>query len=532
MNSLSSLESEDVVLSNLLAYCTGHGVCISPSVSVQRVPGKGLGVYTNKPLQAGEQVMHVPTAALVTTASVPLSFVGRDARKDMPVHALLAAYLAFGLSQGKREDRARWTATWPRLSDFTWTLPMFWPQGLREPVGAGASNVHGEQQFLCLPPSLVGSWSPGTYTEEPSTKLVDVQLTKLAAHLEAVAKAFPVQAQSLLSPLDPLHWSFVYAWNAVTSRCFYYLRAGQRPPKDSNEAMALCPGMDLFNHTDDSGCRTTYDKKGYYVSTDREYDEGEEVLLSYGPHSNDTLWTDYGFTMDENKFDGVRLDDVILPTLTDAETTMLEEVGYLGDYWLKPGGVCWRTEVVSWLGILSSSQWHQLVDGTLDPEDADKKGLLNDNVKRKRADSLDEQERLTVRGKRKLAAWIQEIARQAESSLTGLTSLLEEMNRRQSEQGNSTGRLVSLFADDMKTLEAQGIQQSEMQATRTSQAGLRHSMCVQRWTQIQNLCTDATSTMQEAYPALQSEEKEANETQRRKDVRARPLVDDKAEREQ
>ncbi|EXJ95066.1 hypothetical protein A1O1_00184 [Capronia coronata CBS 617.96] len=533
MNSLSSTSSEDAILAGLLDYCAAQGISISPNISLRRVSGKGLGVYTSKPLTPGDPVMHVPTAALFTTSSVPLSFASKEARKSIPVHALLAAYLAFGMSEAKREHYARWMATWPRLTDFTSTMPVFWPGALKQPISQqrdtkrnGAQQTEEKTQFLPLPPSLTGSW---LYSDKNSSgmppKILDELGSKLESHLKTIAKAFPAQASALLSQTEPLHWKFIHMWCIVGSRCFYYLRPGQPAPKDSNEAMALCPGMDLFNHSDKPHCRTTYDRKGYEVTAVQEHGIGEEVLLGYGAHSNDLLWNEYGFIMggDGNVSDGVQLDEVVLASLTDAQKKTLEKAGYLGDYWLKPEGLCWRSEVVSWLDVLTPGQWNRFLEGKFDPAVADRQftaegnGIEDSsgNRKRKRGTGGTSEEATanetailkqtpSERAKRKQLAWIKVMASVAENSLMGLMFLAPQKTRRNG-NGNSRTELLHWFGDDEKILEAQGLRGPDISKTRSSQAKARHRMCVQRWRQILQLCTHAGDMIREDTPALRND---------------------------
>lgn len=43
---------------------------------------------------------------------------------------------------------------------------------------------------------------------------------------------------------------FTYHWLIVNTRCFFYLMPGQEVPEDRNEAMAMVPFADYFNHAD------------------------------------------------------------------------------------------------------------------------------------------------------------------------------------------------------------------------------------------------------------------------------------------
>ncbi|KAM0508311.1 hypothetical protein ACHAP8_000528 [Fusarium lateritium] len=123
---------------------------------------------------------------------------------------------------------------------------------------------------------------------------------------------------------------------------------------------------DLFNHVD-QGCKLVYSALGYSVQADRAYKRGEEVYVSYGPHSNDFLLTEYGFILDTNRWDEVHLDEVILPLLNKTQRAELESVGFLERYTLDdqtPG--CHRTQVALRILCCSPGQWQRFFDACED----------------------------------------------------------------------------------------------------------------------------------------------------------------------
>ena len=552
MNSLSSTASEDTVLTNLLTYCTTRKITISPSVTIRRVPGKGLGVYSTAPLKPGERIMHVPTSALFTTASIPLSFCSKQDRAKFPVHALLAAYLAFGPSEETKEKLQPWMATWPRVEDFTGTIPLFWPERLRERVPAIGRNEQGEEnEFQPVPPSLTGSWlpsaSPLSLNEPLEPGLLDAQVAKFKSHLRKTATLFPQSSPDILNPNSALHQRYIHSWSAVNSRCFYYVPPGHRAPADSNEAMALCPAMDLFNHSNEPQCGTSYDRKGFYVTVNpaRNGDkygggaigvrEGEELTLCYGAHGEDGLWGEYGFLMGNNERDGITLDEIVLAGVTESEKRVLQEARHLGEYYLRPsegGRVSWRTEVVSYLGVLSMALWWSFVEGQFDPEEAEQKALEErgkggGGKRRKRDDSATvgggekEKDAPSVRAKRRQIAWITVMQREAEKSLRGLlevsspsaSSHRKGAKNDKNDKNNINGKeespgdeLTKLFADEDIKLEAQGFMPDKVPEVRTSQAKMRHKMCVQRWKQIWDMAREAIALIRARCPALHEEE--------------------------
>jgi len=130
--------------------------------------------------------------------------------------------------------------------------------------------------------------------------------------------------------------------------------------------MVLQPVADLFNHAS-QGCDVSFDHSHFTVTTDRAYDEGEEVYICYGRHGNDFLLVEYGFILSSssstdgngntntNKWDEISLDEILLPQLSKSQKEILQEVGFLGNYVLDSETVCHRTQVALRLLLSSSS---------------------------------------------------------------------------------------------------------------------------------------------------------------------------------
>lgn len=126
--------------------------------------------------------------------------------------------------------------------------------------------------------------------------------------------------------------------------------------------MALQPVADLFNHAD-AGCGVQFDEARFTISADRDYEEGEEVYISYGSHGNDFLLAEYGFVLERNRWDEVGLDEILLPELTKRQKELLEEKGFLGNYVLDADTVCYRTQVaVRLLTVSRIRDWERFVD--------------------------------------------------------------------------------------------------------------------------------------------------------------------------
>lgn len=137
--------------------------------------------------------------------------------------------------------------------------------------------------------------------------------------------------------------------------------------------------MDYFNHSD-KGCDPKADAKGYSVTADRAYKAGEEVYVSYGPHTNDFLLVEYGFILDTNGCDSLPLDHLILSQLSSEQVNVLKEDGFYGSYTLSPTmpTLCHRTQAVVRLLTLPSRRYTAFVSGT--DEGAGDQGKVNEYV--------------------------------------------------------------------------------------------------------------------------------------------------------
>lgn len=504
-------EDDDPVLSSLQDFVVKHKILLSPSLAFRRVPGRGLGIYSTARLRSGERIMHVPSSALLTPASIPPGFAGKELRSKLPVHVLLAAYIAFGMTEEKKQELEPWMATWPKMHDFTASMCVCWPEGTRKPVtlrtsravkSGIASKVHKDSEttadrvitFQPVPQNLTGSWLPTkediAFPKVSKPKILDLQFAKLESHISLASAHFPSHLPALgsLPSASPELTNFAHAWANVNTRCFYHVAPGKRAPKDSNEAMALVPVMDLFNHTHVPNCKTSYDRKGFYVATGEAIRAGQELLLSYGAHGNDVLWTEYGFMMDANGDDSVSgFDEVVLDGLTTAEKVVLEGAGYLGNYTLTAEGLCWRSEVVCWLGLLSRNQWFRFIEGTLTPETVDRLHLDNmraGTAKRRKGNDTTIAAQVdavlpSAKAREKQIRWLSQMKAQAEVSLDGLTLLGQAATEKD---------MLGIFADAEEALTAQGLRGARINDLMQSQAKQRLGMCLQRWTQVLEIC--------------------------------------------
>ncbi|OTB02869.1 hypothetical protein M426DRAFT_74354 [Hypoxylon sp. CI-4A] len=309
----------------LLAWATDLGVKLS-GIAPKRIPGRGIGLIATRTIKPEEVVLEVPTSCLRSIDTVRKSVI-RHLPKSISIHGLLAADLALDNSA----KYAIWNAVCPTPEDFA-GMPLVWPQELR----------------ALLPPAAQG--------------LLTKQESKLIQDWAAVSAAFPDQ-------LDEARYR--YAWMLVNTRTFYYVNTKLKK-RSADDHMCLQPVADLFNHGDE-GCNVAFDREGFAVKSMRSYAKDEEVKICYGRHSGDFLLVEYGFVMDDDRWDEILLDDVLLPRLSDRQKEKLDEVGFLGKYILDREAVCHRTQVALRILCCNVREWGRFVDGIDDGERSQQK---------------------------------------------------------------------------------------------------------------------------------------------------------------
>lgn len=306
--------------------------------------------------------------------------LSRRLPRDISVHGLLAADLALDSS----DTYAAWNAVCPTPADFA-SMPLHWPPALQELLPGPARVLLARQRakierdwaaasklFLSSTPSSPPSSSPSSPSEANGDDTD--KKTKEAAVAYASAKK----------------QRFIHAWLLVNTRTFYHESPRLRR-RAKEDRMVLQPVADLFNHAGSrtGWCHVAFDAASFTVRADRRYAAGDEVRICYGRHGGDLLLVEYGFVLgsdsdeeegeeaeadwlEENCWDEVGLDDVLLPRLSDSAKDKLSEVGFLGGYVLDAGTVCYRTQValraLCCLPAGREEEWRRFLE---DGEDAD-----------------------------------------------------------------------------------------------------------------------------------------------------------------
>ncbi|KAK5998904.1 Ribosomal lysine N-methyltransferase set11-like protein [Cladobotryum mycophilum] len=316
----------EAAVEQLLEWTSSQGVVLN-GIYPQALPGRGIGIIATRRLESNEVILTVPISMLRTLGNTPKQII-----KDLAgatVHAILATSLCLDTSP----ELERWRPVFPTRHDITSSLPICWPAKLRNLLPARAKA------------------------------LLTAQQDKFNRDWALVSAAYPQIAKD----------DYLHNWLLVNTRTFYHTsRKTDKLPKEDH--MALQPVADLFNHTPEGYCTASFNDKAFTFTTTRAHQPGEEVFIRYGPHANDMLLVEYGFTLpvDTNPWDETCLDQFLCPLFSASQKEHLQDAGFWEKYMLDSQTACYRTQIALRMLCLPLSQWQDVLDGIRD-EDEDRK---------------------------------------------------------------------------------------------------------------------------------------------------------------
>ncbi|KAL2829204.1 hypothetical protein BDW59DRAFT_37762 [Aspergillus cavernicola] len=337
-------------------WAMSNGIKIK-GIAPARFPGRRLGMVATRAIEKNEIMLTVPVSLMLTIDSIPSSFVDQFPKRTS-IHGILAAFLTHG-DPDLLAKLDTWRGVWPDWAEFENSMPVFWPERLR--VSNSVSTSPGKDAVgpILLPPSISGLWN--TFQKQPVPVKYETRYQNLLAQQE---KRLKEAWRHVVSVFPETEWeTFAYNWAIINSRSFYYVSPGKDEPEDWNDAIAMVPFADYFNHVDDAACDVTFDGKKYTFKATKRYEKGEEIYMSYGSHSNDFLLVEYGFCLDNNPSDSIYLDDIIFPELTRAEKTELAAHDFFGNYEITSSGPNENTTAVVCIKCMSRKDWPDYAAG-------------------------------------------------------------------------------------------------------------------------------------------------------------------------
>ncbi|KXZ50177.1 hypothetical protein GPECTOR_17g814 [Gonium pectorale] len=240
--------------------------------------------------------------------------------KSAPWFAKMAAMILWHKRQGSASPLAPWVAQLPANTG----VPFLWDDkelaALQYPVlieqvrqqKAEWQALHAELASKGTPPGTTPPsasefyWAMSCVRSRTfsgpyigSTLQDRLRLAGLVAVLVAGNTALGVAdpAKSLSAAIAVLIFNILY--ELILSR--------------SLKQYAICPLIDLFNHSSTVQSEVSYNYFGdsYSVVASRDFKKGEQVFISYGTQSNDSLMQYYGFAEPNNPADAYVMSDML-----------------------------------------------------------------------------------------------------------------------------------------------------------------------------------------------------------------------------
>lgn len=243
----------------------------------------GRGLMTKKSISPGETIVSIPCSLLITTQTVLDSQIGQHIKRWIPKlkpQQCLAVFLIWERYSGTVSDWLPYIKLLPER----FTTPAYFSST--------------ELSFL---------------PKETRLKALK-EIEKVKSNFNEVKEFCRNNCKQLFDVLT--YENFLWAWYVVNSRSvFYQSSCSDFLNPDEPDNMALAPFLDLLNHSPTANIKAGYNKDSnrYEIVTLDAYKPYEQVFISYGCHSNQKLFIEYGFCVPGNLLDDfeIHFEDVI-----------------------------------------------------------------------------------------------------------------------------------------------------------------------------------------------------------------------------
>ncbi|KAJ6848106.1 ribulose-1,5 bisphosphate carboxylase/oxygenase large subunit N-methyltransferase, chloroplastic [Iris pallida] len=242
-------------------------------MGIERVEVGERGLVALKNIRKGEKLLFVPPSLVISADSEWSCAEAGDVlrRNSVPDWPLIATYL---ISEASLMDSSKWRRYISALPRQPYSL-LYWTR---------------EELDMYLAASQIRERAIERITDVTGT-YNDLRTRIFSKH----PQLFPEEVFNM----DTFRWSFGILFSRLV-----------RLPSMGGK-VALVPWADMLNHSSEVETFLDYDKstKGVVFTTDRPYQPGEQVFISYGKKSNGELLLSYGFVPKEgsNPNDSVEL---------------------------------------------------------------------------------------------------------------------------------------------------------------------------------------------------------------------------------
>ncbi|KAH7930793.1 SET domain-containing protein [Leucogyrophana mollusca] len=347
---------------NLLVWLRDHGMKSDLLVERRKTPGAGHGLFALKSCPPSTPLFTIPATALMNIKTLKTTYFTRGSPESLTAIQLMSLHLSLYRPQGEEDSPdplfGPYISTLPRDFD---SHPLTWlVKRIQNMAPRGDVNL-----LQCLPPCVHDALQKlhTRFQEDWAAVTQFMHANPIATPARLVNRISPDDSDSLMD--------FVWAWLTgnqhtapVNTRCIYHrLKASKSDPDN----VTMCPILDFANHTSELPHMTPVPSHAdiWNVAPVSKYgdsfsflspggifvQEGEQLYLTYGAHSNRTLFVEYGFVnhvTDDSILQGgcqgvqgnIDLQDMVEPLIRPEDPlgslvkSALMEEGYWGDWTL------------------------------------------------------------------------------------------------------------------------------------------------------------------------------------------------------
>lgn len=290
-----NLGSDSVIVS-LSRWMKSNGWENICDVNLRDFDSTGRGIFSKKSIKQPATLIQIPYDLMITYSMLHTSEISniilKNANKSrLLLHDLLALFLVFERHKDSKSEWKHYLDSLPQKPP-----PLLFMSDLNE-IGFLPETV----KDIVLPSrwKFEESWKRALESIAPSWKCVCCR-----------------KERDRVFTFDSFSWGYAM----VNTRAVYidpqtvkdlskFSEVNSHPLISDEPCMALCPYLDMFNHSCDARTEAELKKNisgwVYELRTLTPYKKYEQIFISYGAHDNVKLLCEYGFFLPGNKFDRI-----------------------------------------------------------------------------------------------------------------------------------------------------------------------------------------------------------------------------------
>lgn len=316
---------------------------VSLKLQVKHVENAGRGIYAVGQIERNERLVRIPPSYLLNFTTV----VAHITKHNPSITLNDPIFSGLHVPAAKMDAVGRFYST---LSYETLTaLSSFQIVSMFLVLECERPGLFWKPFIDMLPEVDELGLSPLVWTvkKDPNAEKLTALLPRSARkHAESINDRFVKDMEAVRALIKETNLfsveRYLWAWMCINSRCLYL----EMPlGKSSSDNFTMAPYIDFLNHLCDDQCGIKIDSSGFYVYTSTPYSPGSELYFSYGPHSNEFLLCEYGFVLEENKWNYIDISEYITPLLRPHHVDFLKSKGYYNEYTVNKDGMSFRTEI-------------------------------------------------------------------------------------------------------------------------------------------------------------------------------------------